>query len=173
MMECYRPWKPKHENYVNMWLCEHGRTSNGKEVAPWGQVRTDYTGEKVTVLIVCSLTNIRSKFKLYSFISRGSINECLLFFNSGCFCHLSHCFGQNVTKSTESFFKQWASLHAHVSASHPKGMHRPFSRTHIPTKKANLLAWLGGGAARGWREGGRGRWDLQAEPPKAWGWYRS
>lgn len=93
-----------------MWLREHGQTSKGKDVAPRGRARTDYVGEKVTVLIVCSLTNIRGRFKLYPSISRDSINKCLLFFNSGCFCHHSHCFGQNVTRSTESFFKQWASV---------------------------------------------------------------
>lgn len=43
-----------------MWLREHGQTSNGKDVAPRGRARTDYVGEKVTVLIVCSLTNIRA-----------------------------------------------------------------------------------------------------------------
>ena len=119
----------------------------GKEVAPRGQMHTDYVSGKVSSLLA-HWPKMRGKLRLYSFINRDSINECLLFLNSGSFSHLSRCFRQNVTGSTESFFEQWASLyspHAPAFASHPHCAHRPLPppSTHTPQLKrpACLFGW--------------------------------
>lgn len=170
MMECYRPGTPKCRNYLCTWTWMYGWTSSGKEVAPWGQVCTDYTGGKVTVCsLLRSLTKIRGKFKLCSLLKIQYMSA--YYFKILAILGISATVLDRMWPGLKNPFlsnglplSSLPTTHTHPTLCFSPSLDTQALSPHIlQLKKANLPNWLEGGATAGRGEAGRGWQNLQEE----------